>query len=99
MSSVWSMSLVEGNRELHETMRQSTSRAEQTSQSVQTGHRQGMPCGRDLSAFVDHKWTSQWSSAVGIRAKTIDNTDGQAPNSFKGGPVCDRQPLYVPFRL
>jgi len=49
-----------------------------------------------LSAFVDHKWTGQWSSAVGYSREDIDNTDGQAPNSFKAGQYAIANLLYVP---
>jgi hypothetical protein len=49
-----------------------------------------------LSAFLDHKWNDQFSSAVGYSREDIDNTDGQAPNSFQVGQYAIANLLYVP---
>jgi hypothetical protein len=38
-----------------------------------------------FSAFVDHKWNDQFSSAFGYSRQDISNTDAQAPSAFKTG--------------
>ena len=47
-------------------------------------------------AFVDHNWSSEWSSAVGYSRQDIDNTVGQAANAFKTGQYALGNLLYSP---
>jgi hypothetical protein len=49
-----------------------------------------------LSAFLDHKWSDQLSTAVGYSREDIDNTDGEAPVAFKAGQYAIVNLLYVP---
>jgi hypothetical protein len=48
------------------------------------------------SLFVDHSWSTRFSSAVGYSRQDIDNTDGQAPNAFKIGQYALGNLLYTP---
>jgi len=49
-----------------------------------------------LSAFVDHKWSAEFSSTVGYSRQDIDNSDAQAPNAFKTGQYVLGNVLYRP---
>ena len=49
-----------------------------------------------LSAFVDHKWSADFSSTVGYSRQDIDNTDAQAPNAFRIGQYALGNLLYRP---
>jgi len=48
------------------------------------------------SLFLDHKWNSKTTSAVGYSRQDNDNTDGQAPNAFKTGQYALGNVLYTP---
>jgi len=49
-----------------------------------------------LVAFLDHSWTSKWSSTVGYSLTDIDNSDGQAPDAYKTGHYALGNLLYTP---
>ena len=48
------------------------------------------------SFFLDHKWSDQFSTAIGYSRQDIDNSDGQAPNAFKAGQYFLGNLLYTP---
>jgi hypothetical protein len=47
-------------------------------------------------AFYEHAWTGQFSTAVGYSYFKMDNTDGQAPSSFKSADYALANLLYTP---
>ena len=47
-------------------------------------------------AFLDHTWSSEWSSSIGYSLTDIDNSDGQAPNAFKTAHYALGNLLYTP---
>ena len=47
-------------------------------------------------AFLDHSWSSRWSSSVGYSMQEIDNSEGQAPNAFKRGDYALGNLLFTP---
>lgn len=49
-----------------------------------------------IVAFVDHNWTSQWSSAVGYSFQDNDNREGQNPDAFRRGHYALGNLLYSP---
>jgi DcaP outer membrane protein len=49
-----------------------------------------------LVAFLDHKWSEKWSSAIGYSRVDIDNTSGQTPNAFRVGQYALGNLLYSP---
>jgi len=49
-----------------------------------------------FSAFVDHKWNENYSSAFGYSRQDNDNTDAQAPSAFKTGQYALGNVLYSP---
>ena len=49
-----------------------------------------------ISAFVDHKWNDEFSSAFGYSRQDNDNTDGQAPSAFRVGQYALGNVLYTP---
>jgi hypothetical protein len=49
-----------------------------------------------ISAFLDHAWNAQWSSAIGYSRTQITPTDGEAPNAFKLGQYGLVNLLYSP---
>jgi hypothetical protein len=51
-----------------------------------------------ISAFVDHTWNENFSTAVGYSRQDNDNTDGQAPNAFKTGQYFLGNVLYYPVK-
>lgn len=51
---------------------------------------------RALSAFIDHKWNDEFSSAFGYSRQDNDNTDGQAPSAFRVGQYALGNVLYTP---
>lgn len=48
-------------------------------------------------AFLEHNWTSKWSSTVGYSRVRISNSDAQAANAFKNGSYATLNLLYQPF--
>lgn len=51
---------------------------------------------RGLVIFLDHAWTSEWTSSVGYSRIDIDNSDGQDPSAFKVGQYALGNVLYRP---
>jgi hypothetical protein len=49
-----------------------------------------------MSLFVDHTWSTKFSSAVGYSREDMDNTDGQAAAAFKTGQYALGNLLYTP---
>jgi hypothetical protein len=49
-----------------------------------------------LVAFLDHGWTSQWSTAVGYSFQNNDNREGQNPDAFRRGHYALGNLLYAP---
>ncbi len=49
-----------------------------------------------VSAFLDHSWNDQWTSAIGYSRTQITNSDGQAPNAFKLGQYALANLLWSP---
>jgi len=49
-----------------------------------------------FSVFLDHKWSNQYSTAIGYSRQDNDNTDGQAPDAFKTGDYFLGNLLYTP---
>ena len=47
-------------------------------------------------AFVDHNWSSEWSSSAGYSRQDIDNSSGQAATAFKSGEYALGNLLYMP---
>lgn len=57
----------------------------------------GEPIGiTGIVAFLDHNWTSQFSSSVGYSGQFNDNVEGQAPSSFQNGHYALGNLLYTP---
>ena len=38
-----------------------------------------------LTAFIDHSWSSKWTSSIGYSRVDVDNSDGQRADAFKNG--------------
>jgi hypothetical protein len=49
-----------------------------------------------IVAFLDHTWNEKFSSTVGYSFQDNDNTEGQAPDSFKTGHYALGNLLYYP---
>jgi nucleoside-specific outer membrane channel protein Tsx len=49
-----------------------------------------------ISAFLDHTWNEQFTSAIGYSRQDNNNSDGQAPNAFKDGQYMLANVLYTP---
>jgi len=47
-------------------------------------------------AFLDHNWSSRWSTTIGYSMQEIDNSEGQAPNAFKRGDYALGNLLFTP---
>ena len=48
--------------------------------------------------FLDHNWTSQWSTSVGYSHQDIDNTEGQDDDAFKRAQYALANLLYSPVK-
>lgn len=48
-------------------------------------------------AFLEHSWTSKWSSTLGYSRIWINNSDAQAASAFKNGHYAIANLLYQPF--
>jgi len=46
--------------------------------------------------FVDHNWTSKWSTSIGYSRTDIDNLEGQNDNAYKTGQYALGNILYTP---
>ncbi len=51
-----------------------------------------------LSAYVDHNWSSKWSSAVGYARVDVKNSDLQSPTAFKVGQYASGNLLCTPVK-
>ena len=49
-----------------------------------------------IVAFYDRTWNDKWTSTIGYSMVDIDNSDGQAADAFKTGPLRPRQPALLP---
>ena len=49
-----------------------------------------------IVAFLDHAWSSKWSTSVGYSMQEIDNSELQAPNAFKRGDYALGNLLFTP---
>jgi hypothetical protein len=49
-----------------------------------------------ISLFVDHSWTSKFSSSFGYSREDMDNTDAQAATAFRAGQYAIGNLLYSP---
>lgn len=49
-----------------------------------------------ISAFIDHNWSSKFSSSIGYSSVTIDNSDGQEADAFKKGDYAIVNLMYYP---
>jgi outer membrane DcaP-like protein len=49
-----------------------------------------------IVAFVDHKWSDEFTSSIGYSRQDNDNSDGQAANAFKDGQYALGNILYTP---
>jgi hypothetical protein len=49
-----------------------------------------------LVAYIDHSWSEKFTSSFGYSSQYNDNTDGQAPDSFKDGHYVSGNLLYYP---
>ena len=49
-------------------------------------------------AFVDHNWSSKFSTALGWSMIDIDNSDGQSPDAFKKGNYIAGNLMYYPVK-
>jgi hypothetical protein len=57
----------------------------------------GEPLGLiGVVAFLDHTWSTRWSSTIGYSMQDNDNTEGQAPNAFKRGDYALANLLFTP---
>ena len=57
----------------------------------------GEPIGiTGIVAFLDHNWTSQFSTAIGYSGQFNDNKEGQTPSSFQNGHYALGNLLYTP---
>jgi hypothetical protein len=51
-----------------------------------------------VTAFIDHSWNEKFSTAIGYSMIDIDNSDGEAPNSFKRGQYAVANLMYYPVK-
>jgi hypothetical protein len=51
-----------------------------------------------MSAYLDHRWNSEWTSAIGYSRVNIDNSDLQAPLAFKVGQYASGNLLCTPVK-
>jgi hypothetical protein len=49
-----------------------------------------------LVAYLDHRWNSRFTSALGYSRVDIDNSDLQLPTAFKSGQYASANVLYTP---
>jgi len=51
-----------------------------------------------LVAFIDHNWSSKFSTSIGYSSVSIDNSDGSADDAFKHGDYAIVNLLYTRLR-
>lgn len=51
-----------------------------------------------VTAFIDHNWSSKFSTALGYSMIDIDNSDGQAEDAFKKGQYIVGNLMYYPVK-
>ncbi len=49
-----------------------------------------------IVAFLDHSWSSEWSTSVGFSTFDMDNTDGQSDDAFASGRYALLNLLHTP---
>ena len=49
-----------------------------------------------MTLFLDHRWNTNFTSAIGYSRVDIDNSDLQAPNAFKNGQYALANVLWYP---
>ena len=49
-----------------------------------------------IAAFVDHNWSSRWTSAVGYSMQDNDNREGPDADAFRRGHYALGNLLYTP---
>jgi DcaP outer membrane protein len=49
-----------------------------------------------MSAYLDHNWNSQWSTAAGYSRVDVDNSDRQTADAFKSGQYFSVNLLHAP---
>ena len=49
-------------------------------------------------AFIDHNWSSKFSTALGWSMLEIDNSDAQSPDAFKKGNYIAANLMYYPVK-
>jgi Cu/Ag efflux protein CusF len=49
-----------------------------------------------ITAFVDHAWSSRWSSSVGYSMQDNDNREGSNPDAFRKGHYAVGNLLFTP---
>ena len=49
-----------------------------------------------LVAYIDHSWSEKFTSSFGYSSQYNDNTNGQAPDSFKDGHYVSGNLMYYP---
>ena len=50
-----------------------------------------------MSAYLDHRWNSSWTSSIGYSRVDVDNSDLQSIFAFKSGQYASVNVLYNPF--
>jgi hypothetical protein len=51
-----------------------------------------------LLAYLDHNWTSRWSTAVGYSRVDVDNSDLQTADAFRLGQYASTNLIFVPVQ-
>ena len=51
-----------------------------------------------MSAYLDHNWSSKWSTAVGYSMVNVNNSDLQAPTAFNEGKYASINLLCTPVK-
>ena len=49
-----------------------------------------------MSSYLDHRWNSKFTSAIGYSRVDIQNSDAQAPTAFRKGQYASGNLLYTP---
>jgi hypothetical protein len=51
-----------------------------------------------MTAYVDHNWNDEWSTAAGYSRVDVKNSDLQAANAYKSGQYASVNLLYAPVK-
>lgn len=51
-----------------------------------------------ITAFVDHKWSDKFTTAIGYSSVNITNSDGQTNDAFKSGQYIVGNLMYYPVK-